>query len=351
MPYFEQQDKVLFIPLLLILLVDIAKQRGIAPDKLLKGSKLFFSDLANAELRISHQQFTRIVENTCKLLPHGDTAFLLGSRLYPHHLEAGGQTIAHSENLSDVLTAVKQFHFQLFPFLFMHQAKTQQHQVLMFNQAITIEKSNYYQFICELFSSLLVAIAKQKNLPLSRLSLRFPYSTPRHIEQYHAYLPCKFSFTPCSSAPHNQQESDYFPLQVKFDNGLLNLPLEHANATLMQHYLHKAANSSNKIGFIQYVMQLLTKRVKRKQEVNADWLAAHLKISQATLKRKFAQHNVNYQQIIDMVRQQQAVFLLTEKNFNNEKIAEDLNFSDTTNFRRSFKRWTGFTPQTFKKAI
>jgi AraC-like DNA-binding protein len=85
--------------------------------------------------------------------------------------------------------------------------------------------------------------------------------------------------------------------------------------------------------------------------VPAQWLAEQLTMSQATLKRKLSQHNVTYQQVFDMVRQQQAVFLLTEQHFNNEKIAHVLNFSDITNFRRSFKRWTGLTPQALKKVF
>ena len=350
MPFFEQHEKSLAIPLWVILLVDMAKQRHIPPDKLLKGSKLFLSDLSNPKLRISHQQFSRVIENVSKYLPHSDSAFLLGSRLYPNHLESAGQIIVHAENLSDIIAAARHFHYQIFPFLFMRNESTEQYQYFIFNQAIIIENINHYQFICELFSSLIISIAKQKQLPLSRLTIKFPYSAPRHIEQYQAYLPCKFEFSPSTNAvsTFNTQQVYHLPLQIKFDNGLLMFPLANGNADLIKHYQQKVPSITLKVGFIHYVMQQMIKRVRNKQEINADWLANHLSISNATLKRKLNQHNVTYQQLFDMVRQQQAVFLLTEQNYNNEKIAENLNFSDITNFRRSFKRWTGFTPQALK---
>ena len=44
-PFFEQHDKVLKPQLLIILLVELAKQRGVHSDKLLKGTKLFHQDL------------------------------------------------------------------------------------------------------------------------------------------------------------------------------------------------------------------------------------------------------------------------------------------------------------------
>lgn len=353
MPYFEQHEKTLSIPLWVILLVDIAKQRHIAPDKLLKGSKLFLSDLSNPKLKVSHQQFSWVIENVSKYLPHSDSAFLLGSRLYPNHLDSAGQAIAHAENLSDIITATQHFHYQIFPFLFMRSESTEQHQYFIFNQAISIDNINHYQFICELFCSLIISIAKQKQLPLSRLTIRFPYPAPKHIEQYQAYLPCKFEFSPSTNtvSTFNTQQACNLPLQIKFDKGLLMFPLVNGNAALIKHYQQKVLPMTLKIGFIQYVMQQMVNRVKSKQEINADWLANNLSISNATLKRKLKQHNVTYQQLFDMVRQQHAVFLLTEHNLNNEKVAENLNFTDITNFRRSFKRWTGFTPQALKKAL
>ncbi|MEW6993571.1 helix-turn-helix domain-containing protein [Colwelliaceae bacterium MEBiC 14330] len=353
MSFFEQHEKNLAISLWLILLVDMAKKNHIAPDKILKGSKLFLSDLSNPTLVVSHQQFSQVIHNINKCLPHGNSAFLLGSRLYPSHLESAGQAIFHAQNLSDIIVTIRHFHHQVFPFLFMRSESSEQHQYCLFNQAISRENLHHYQFICELFTSLLISIAKQKQLPLSRLSIRFPYPAPRHIEQYHSYLPCQFEFSPSSKnfTGIAIQQSNNLPLQIKFDKGLLSYPLAHGNPTLIAHYQQKVPSTTANIGFIQYVMQKMVERLQKKQEINAQWLAEQLTMSQATLKRKLSQHNVTYQQLFDMVRQQQAVFLLTEQHFNNEKIARDLNFSDITNFRRSFKRWTGLTPQALKKVF
>jgi AraC-like DNA-binding protein len=352
MSFFEQHEKNLAISLWLILLVDMAKKNHIAPDKILKGSKLFLSDLSNPTLTVSHHQFSQVIHNINKYLPHGNSAFLLGSRLYPSHLESAGQAIFHAQNLSDIIVTIRHFHHQIFPFLFMRSESTEQHQYCLFNQAISRENIHHYQFICELFTSLFISIAKQKQLPISRLSIRFPYPAPRHIEQYHSYVPCKFEFSPSSKnfTGIAIQQANHLPLQIKFDKGLLSYPLAHGNPTLIAHYQQKVSTMAN-IGFMQCVMQHMIKRLQTKQEINAQWLAQQLTMSQATLKRKLSQHNVTYQQVFDMVRQQQAVFLLTEQDFNNEKIAHDLNFSDITNFRRSFKRWTGLTPQALKKVF
>ena len=97
-------------------------------------------------------------------------------------------------------------------------------------------------------------------------------------------------------------------------------------------------------------MQIISQHFE-KGEVTLENVAIALNISTATLKRKLASHNTSYQQLLDLYRKQQAIFLLTELGHSNEKVAYALKFSDITNFRRSFKRWTGLTPNALKEAL
>ena len=119
---------------------------------------------------------------------------------------------------------------------------------------------------------------------------------------------------------------------------------------LAAYYVKQLATEEHCVGFLQFLMQLVWRQLQKRGDTSLEWLAAELGCSMATLKRKLAKHGINYQQLIDTIRRQTAVFLLTEQGFNNEKIAYQLKFSDTANFRRSFKRWTGMTPSHFLQA-
>lgn len=67
-------------------------------------------------------------------------------------------------------------------------------------------------------------------------------------------------------------------------------------------------------------------------------------VSPATLKRQLAQLGTHYQAQLDQVRAQAALFLMTEHGQRAESVARSLGFHDKSNFRRSFRRWTGMTP-------
>lgn len=78
--------------------------------------------------------------------------------------------------------------------------------------------------------------------------------------------------------------------------------------------------------------------------------AAHtFAMSPATLKRKLQRHDTGFQQQVDRVRKHVALHLYQAKGWSNEQVAAYLNFNDAANFRRSFKRWTGSTPNLIRQ--
>ncbi|MOA60320.1 Helix-turn-helix domain protein [compost metagenome] len=52
---------------------------------------------------------------------------------------------------------------------------------------------------------------------------------------------------------------------------------------------------------------------------------------------------------MDLVRKHVALYLYQVKGLNNDEVAAYLSFNDAANFRRSFKRWTGSTPNLIRQ--
>jgi AraC-like DNA-binding protein len=67
-------------------------------------------------------------------------------------------------------------------------------------------------------------------------------------------------------------------------------------------------------------------------------------VSPATLKRQLAQLGTHHQAQLDQVRAHAALYLMLLRGQRGEAVARSLGFNDKSNFRRSFKRWTGMTP-------
>ncbi len=71
----------------------------------------------------------------------------------------------------------------------------------------------------------------------------------------------------------------------------------------------------------------------------------------ATLKRKLGKHDSHFQEQLDLVRKHVALYLYRVKGYSNDEVAAYLQFHDSTNFRRSFKRWTGLSPSALRQLL
>jgi AraC-like DNA-binding protein len=78
--------------------------------------------------------------------------------------------------------------------------------------------------------------------------------------------------------------------------------------------------------------------------------AAHvLHMSESTLQRRLAREGCRYQQLLDQVRYRLANEYLIGTTLPVSEIACLLGFSDTANFRRSFRRWSNTTPSAIRR--
>jgi AraC-like DNA-binding protein len=80
-----------------------------------------------------------------------------------------------------------------------------------------------------------------------------------------------------------------------------------------------------------------------------EYVASRLSMSERTLKRHLAKHNITYSDLVDEARKQKALDLVADSQRNLDDISEYLGYSDMANFTRAFKRWTGHTPSAYRK--
>jgi AraC-like DNA-binding protein len=72
--------------------------------------------------------------------------------------------------------------------------------------------------------------------------------------------------------------------------------------------------------------------------------AKRVSMSPRTLKRRLAEQGTTFTELIDDARRQRALVLLEDRRLTLEAIAAELGYSDTANFSRAFRRWTGRPP-------
>jgi len=81
-----------------------------------------------------------------------------------------------------------------------------------------------------------------------------------------------------------------------------------------------------------------------------DEVAAALAVSRRTLTRRLAEEGASFRQVLDQVRSDFARALLRDRSLSIGDIAFFLQYSEPAAFHRSFRRWTGRTPQAFRES-
>ena len=82
--------------------------------------------------------------------------------------------------------------------------------------------------------------------------------------------------------------------------------------------------------------------------LTVDAVATALAVSRRTLTRRLAEEGTSFRHLLDDVRADFARALLKDPSLSIGDIAFFLQYSEPAAFHRSFRRWTGNTPQAFR---
>ncbi|MDJ0662398.1 MAG: AraC family transcriptional regulator [Crocosphaera sp.] len=98
------------------------------------------------------------------------------------------------------------------------------------------------------------------------------------------------------------------------------------------------------VGSLKQVIQSLS----RQKYPNLREVADITGMSSRTLQRRLKEAEISYTEIINQIQFERAKTLLKNSNLTLREISEQLGYSTQGHFSRSFKRWTGITPQSYR---
>jgi AraC-like DNA-binding protein len=312
-------------------LIDLALSRGIDSHQLLRGSGLFYEDVASGEARISPDQLRVLICSAQRLLDADDSSFLFGQRLLPGHYGEVSHALTHAASLQHALDQLHRFRPLLSPLLTPRLLLDEKQAHLFWTDSCGAGEQ--LRFLTE--ASLTAMVAMCRRLSSARLPWRFhlAYPQPRHIEQYWVHLGEDLAF---------DSQMTMMSLPIEY----LHQPWPNASATVGRVALQASQAQIETLGwtssFIDQLYDHLHANIR--SPLNLERVAQAFDMSPASLKRKLHKHGTGFQEQLDQVRKHVALYLYQMKGHSNEEVASYLCFNDTTNFRRSFKRWTGLAP-------
>lgn len=110
------------------------------------------------------------------------------------------------------------------------------------------------------------------------------------------------------------------------------------------HHLQTTAPFADFLGSLQQLLYSLLK--EGYPDINL--AAGATGSSVRSFQRRLAEANLNYSRIVEQVRFDRAVELLSDPSIQVIDIALELGYTDAANFTRAFKRWAGVSPREFR---
>jgi AraC-like DNA-binding protein len=171
------------------------------------------------------------------------------------------------------------------------------------------------------------------------VEVRFRHAAPVNLATYERVLQGLVRF----NAEHDA---------IVFPKVALSVPVRSANPELLpvldaQAAKLLAATLSESMALPERVRALLRSELEHGSPT-AERMAERLRMSERTLRRRLSEHGTSMKEILDELRRELALTMLTEPNVTIEDVALRLGFSDATAFHRAFRRWTGRTPKSFQ---
>jgi AraC-like DNA-binding protein len=140
--------------------------------------------------------------------------------------------------------------------------------------------------------------------------------------------------------------------QLVFDAAALDIPLTMADPVSRQLVYTELERSLEELGGDQDLLGRVRKLVAREGGgfLSLEEVANELHLSTRTLKRRLATQGATYSDLLEEQRRERAMMLLRSPALSLDEVAEQLGYSDPSNFRRAFRRWTGVSPAAYRRA-
>ena len=318
------------------------RDEGFPVDVLLAETGLDETNLSDPHFRCGFPPLRRLFLNAIERTGDPDLGVTLALKFQPTYIGLPAYTAMNAGRFEDGLDVLRNFFFLNFPafeFRVVEDKKGLQtgEAAIRLRSKFPFEVIEYFGF-----SSAIVAIngLLKAMLGASQAATRAEMTVKRP-ENWPAIEP-KIGFPFRFEAPENL---------IIFPEVLLDRPLPGADPINHARLLGLCEQFAAEMAFVTtpvtQVMAILESAPSL--TVSLSDVAAELGYSERGLRRQLERSGTSYRKLVDQIREQRARNLLSSSTQPIKAIAGVLGFESSSNFARSFKRWTGLTPKIFRE--
>ena len=326
------------IPVQLLALTAIElQQHGVSTKKLLADTDITEEALFEPNTVFPYRTTQKILQRAHDLCPVPHLGFALAARQSPSGMGVLGYAINCCATVEDALNMVVKYFRVSCTLIQPEWRQDNRNFYWVINPPISLG-SLLPCVVEEELSTFCGAITTLTGNPAPLLEAHFQYPKPEYVLLYQQQFDCPLFF----SSDENK---------LVMDSHVLQMPILQANSLsvvaaerLCCEFL-KANPTTYDLAV--HVQELIID--SKNGFLDEASIAEKLSITSRTLRNRLRRLGSSYQEIRNNLQEQIASNDLAKTSLPVSNIAEKIGYSDASSFRRAFKKWTGMTPEKYRK--
>lgn len=313
------------------------RQQGFDTATILQGTQLSWEQLLLDQRFISLAQMARLIRRGVALTRQpwlGLSVGMATQASYHGPVGYAAMTAPDIRTMLQVITRYAPLRMQLLEYRYEEQAD-----VCVMSALERVDMRDCREYVLAANATVLfLLVLATTGEPLRQARVCFPFAAPEWVSRYkevfggelvfgadyyHVVLPRAFLDTPMITTDrqaHQQSLRDCERLLRDYEAG----------GAWTQRVRHRLLDCAGRFP-------------------NLEHMAGEFAMSRRTLIRHLKQEGSAYQELLDDVRKEMAMWYLLQTQLPVEQVAEQLGYTDTSNFSRTFRRWFGMTPRDMRQ--
>lgn len=323
------------------LMLDVMRELGVDSELILKNTGLEPNSLAREGTMMSFLQALKFVRNLLRHSPRPDIGLHIGDHYHISTYGVLGYAMMSCATWVEALRLGGRFHRVASSLVAIELEIDEERDTLAYVvRPFYPDMDDVEPFTVEkLFASLIAVSRPVMPEPAYPHKVSFRYPKPDYASAYAKLFPSDIEF----NAAENRFEIALSKLQQ---------PLLAANdvcAQMGRRMCEEHLGIYNRVDDSPHrrVTEILLAAPRGMPDMEA--VAEELHMSSRTLRRALQEEGTTFQQICDELRHDLAKHYLMSSKLNLDDIAHLVGFTESTNFRRAFKRWHGIPPAQYRR--
>jgi AraC-like DNA-binding protein len=317
-------------------IVEFAKGLRVSERQLLSGLALRAADLADPHLSIPLPTIVALVERVRALTGEPALGLCLGFKMSISRHGYLGFAAMSAATLRDALSLAIQYAPIRTTALGLHLEVARRDATLVIEEHADLGGARDVVLL-----ALLVGLWQIGNALLGRQvtesTVRVMFPEPDYYARFRHVAPRVEFLRPAN--------------QLTFDASLLDAPLVSADPASLRLARDECERLLDSFGSPSRLVERVRRLVLRSDAGvrSFEELAAAVHVSARTLRRRLAHEGISFSTLLEEVRRDRALALLSTSGPSIKDVAERLGYANVANFMRAFRRWTGQTPGAYRR--